>query len=135
MRLRQIFEKKVSEVAIIFGRFNPPHKGHKAAWETADQKDVWYVGTNQSTVGPKDPLPYDVKVECMKVIWPEVAEHVVPETSWLTLASYVYKNHGNVKLVIVTDEAWVFLQCKNITERPDLTVNIIFLKLDYFTTA
>jgi hypothetical protein len=107
MRLRQIFEKKVSEVAIIFGRFNPPHKGHKAAWETADQKDVWYVGTNQSTVGPKDPLPYDVKVECMKVIWPEVAEHVVPETSWLTLASYVYKNHGNVKLVIVTDEAWV----------------------------
>lgn len=107
MRLRQLFEDKVSEVAIIFGRFNPPHKGHKAAWETAATKDVWYVGTNQSTVGPKDPLPYEVKVECMKVIWPEVSEHIVPETSWLTLASYVYKKHGRVNLIIVTDESWV----------------------------
>lgn len=107
MRLRQLFEEKVSEVAIIFGRFNPPHKGHKVAWETAATKDVWYVGTNQSTVGPKDPLPYEVKVECMKVVWPDVAEHIVPETSWLTLASYVYQKHGAINLIIVTDEEWV----------------------------
>jgi len=107
MRLRNLFEEKVSEVAIIFGRFNPPHKGHRAAWETASTKNVWYVGTNQSTVGPKDPLPYDVKTECMKVIWPEVAGHIIPETSWLTLASYVYQKHGAVTLIIVTDEAWV----------------------------
>ena len=107
MRLRQLFEEKVSEVAIIFGRFNPPHKGHKVAWETAATKDVWYVGTNQSTVGPKDPLPFEVKVECMKVVWPDVADHIVPETSWLTLASYVYQKHGAIKLIIVTDEEWV----------------------------
>jgi hypothetical protein len=107
MRLRNLFEEKVSEVAIIFGRFNPPHKGHKAAWETAATKNVWYVGTNQSTVGPKDPLPYDVKAECMRIIWPEVSSHIVPETSWLTLASYVYQKHGAVKLIIVTDEEWV----------------------------
>jgi hypothetical protein len=107
MRLRNLFEDKTSEVAVIFGRFNPPHKGHKAAWETAATKDVWYVGTNESTVGPKDPLPYDIKTECMKVIWPEVTGHIVAETSWLTLASYVYQKHGAVKLIIVTDEAWV----------------------------
>jgi hypothetical protein len=107
MRLRQLFEEKVSEVAIIFGRFNPPHKGHKVAWETAATKDVWYVGTNQSTVGPKDPLPYEIKVECMKVVWPDVADHIVPETSWLTLASYVYQKHGAINLIIVTDEEWV----------------------------
>jgi hypothetical protein len=107
MRLRQLFEQKVSEVAIIFGRFNPPHKGHKAAWETAATKDVWYVGTNESTIGPKDPLPFNVKVEAMKTIWPDVAEHIVAETSWLTLASQVYKKHGAVKLIIVTDEEWV----------------------------
>lgn len=107
MRLRQLFEEKTKEVAIIFGRFNPPHKGHKVAWETAATKKIWYVGTNQSTVGPKDPLPFDIKVECMKVIWPNVAEHIIPETSWLTLASYVYQEHGDVSLIIVTDEAWV----------------------------
>ncbi len=107
MRLRNLFEDRTKEVAIIFGRFNPPHKGHRAAWETAATKDVWYVGTNESTVGPKDPLPYNVKTECMKVIWPEVTGHIVAETSWLTLASYVYQKHGAVKLIIVTDEAWV----------------------------
>ncbi len=107
MRLRNLFEDKTKEVAIIFGRFNPPHQGHKAAWETAATKDVWYVGTNESTVGPKDPLPYNVKVEAMKTIWPDVQGHIVAETSWLTLASYVFEKHGKTKLIIVTDESWV----------------------------
>jgi hypothetical protein len=65
------------------------------------------VGTNESTVGPKDPLPYDVKVEAMKAIWPEVAAHIVPETSWLTLASKVYEKYGDVTLNVYTDEEWV----------------------------
>jgi hypothetical protein len=106
MKLRQIFESKGS-VGIIFGRFNPPHKGHKAAWEMASENKHWYVGTNESTVGPKDPLPYDVKVEAMKAIWPEVASHIVPETSWLTLASKVYEKYGDVTLNVYTDEEWV----------------------------
>jgi hypothetical protein len=107
MRLRNLFEASSKEVAIIFGRFNPAHQGHKAAWETAATKDIWYVGTNESTVGPKDPLPFNVKVEVMQTIWPDVKGHIMPETSWLTLASYVYKKHGKVSLVCVTDESWV----------------------------
>lgn len=106
MKLRQIFESKGS-VGIMFGRFNPPHKGHKAAWEMASENKHWYIGTNESTVGPKDPLPYDVKVEAMKAIWPEVATHIVSETSWLTLASKVYEKFGNVTLNVYTDEEWV----------------------------
>jgi hypothetical protein len=41
MKLRQLFENiyqeasGVTNVAIIFGRFNPPHQGHAAAWRTA----------------------------------------------------------------------------------------------------
>lgn len=107
MRLRQLFEDKNKEVAIIFGRFNPPHKGHRAAWEMAAQSPVWYVGTNKSTQGPKDPLPYDIKVEAMETIWPAVADHIIAETSWLTLASLVYKKHGDVTLLCLTDEDWV----------------------------
>ena len=61
MRLIELFEAANNEVAIIFGRFNPPHKGHKAAWEIASQSPVWYVGTNKSTQGPKDPLPFEIK--------------------------------------------------------------------------
>ncbi len=133
MRLRQLFEAKTSEVAIIFGRFNPPHKGHRAAWEMASKSPVWYVGTNQSTVGPKDPLPYDVKVEAMKTVWPEVEGHIVAETSWLTLASKVYEQYPDATLLCLTDEDWVtktiqqyngkegqhgFYNFKNITQKP-----------------
>jgi hypothetical protein len=107
MRLRQLFEASSNEVAIIFGRFNPPHMGHKAAWELASQSTIWYVGTNESTVGPKDPLPYDVKVEAMKAVWPEVASHIMPETGWLTMASKIYEQYPKATLLALTDEDWV----------------------------
>lgn len=107
MRLRQLFEASNNEVAIIFGRFNPPHMGHKAAWELASQSPVWFVGTNKSTAGPKDPLPYDVKVEAMKTVWPEVEGHIVAETSWLTMASKVYEQYPKAILLCLTDEDWV----------------------------
>lgn len=106
MRLRQLFEAKDS-VGFIFGRFNPPHKGHRAAWEMLSKNTHWYVGTNKSTQGPKDPLPYDVKIKAMETIWPEVAGHIVPHQSWLTLASEIYKKHGDVVLNVYTDEDWV----------------------------
>jgi hypothetical protein len=104
MILRELFESRNKSVGIIFGRFNPPHQGHKAAWNTASKFDEWYVGTNQSTQGPKDPLPFNVKIDAMKAIMPEIEGHLVAEQSWFTLASMVYKNHGAVTLHIVTDE-------------------------------
>ncbi len=107
MILREIFEAKSKSVGIIFGRFNPPHQGHKAAWEMASENDYWFVGTNQSTQGPKDPLPYDIKVKAMLAVWPEIKGHIVPETSWLTLASKIYKKYGDVALNVYTDEDWV----------------------------
>lgn len=107
MLLRELFEAKARTVGIIFGRFNPPHKGHRAAWEMASANDAWFVGTNQSTQGPKDPLPYDVKIEAMEAIYPEIRGHIMPEQSWLTMASAVYKKYGNVQLNVYTDEEWV----------------------------
>jgi hypothetical protein len=107
MLLRELFESKQTSVGIIFGRFNPPHQGHKAAWEMASENDHWFVGTNQSTEGPKDPLPFKVKVEAMKKIFPAIRGNIVAETSWLTLASKVYKEYGDISLNVYTDEEWV----------------------------
>ena len=107
MRLRQLFEAPGETVGLIFGRFNPPHKGHKAAWEMASKETNWYVGTNESTIGPKDPLPAQVKVIAMETIMPEVKDHIVFSQSWLTLASELYNRHPNATLVLFTDEAWV----------------------------
>jgi len=107
MRLRELFESPGETVGLIFGRFNPPHKGHKAAWEMASQETYWYVGTNESTVGPKDPLPAQIKVLAMETIMPDVKDHIVFSQSWLTLASELYAKHPNSTLVLFTDESWV----------------------------
>jgi hypothetical protein len=107
MKLRELFEAPGETVGLIFGRFNPPHKGHKAAWEMAAKETYWYVGTNQSTIGPKDPLPAQVKVIAMETIMPEVKDHIVFSQSWLTLASELYAKHPDATLVLFTDEAWV----------------------------
>lgn len=107
MKLRELFEARSKSVGIIFGRFNPPHKGHRAAWEMASENDAWFVGTNQSTQGPKDPLPYDIKIKAMEAIYPEIRGHIVAEQSWLTMASAIFKKYGNVVLNVYTDEEWV----------------------------
>jgi hypothetical protein len=107
MRLRQLFEAREPSVGLIFGRFNPPHKGHRAAWEMAATNDEWFVGTNESTVGPKDPLPAQVKVVAMETIWPEIKGHIAFSQSWLTLASELYQRFPNHTLKLYTDEAWV----------------------------
>jgi len=113
MKLREMFEgeqpaNSVKTIGISFGRFNPPHKGHAGVWKAASKNPIWYVGTNDSTSGPKDPLPYDVKLQCMAAVFPAVAGHVVPEQGLLTLATSVYNKYGeNVHLKVYTDESWL----------------------------
>ena len=108
MKFKQYLKEAAGDtVGIMFGRFNPPHKGHRAAWEMASENDHWYVGTNQSTQGKKDPLPYDVKIKAMEALWPEVASHIVPETNLFTLATKVFNQLGEVNVVVYTDEEWL----------------------------
>jgi hypothetical protein len=73
----------------------------------AATNDEWFVGTNESTVGPKDPLPAQVKVVAMETIWPEIKGHIAFSQSWLTLASELYQRFPNHTLKLYTDEAWV----------------------------
>jgi hypothetical protein len=114
MKLRELFEKDntfdgaLKTIGVCFGRWNPPHRGHREVWKQASKNPVWYVGTNESTSGPKDPLPYDIKLQAMAAVWPAVAGHVIPEQSLLTLASRIYQEHGdNVHLKVYTDEDWL----------------------------
>jgi nicotinamide mononucleotide adenylyltransferase len=121
MRLRELFELKqdkpkdteevssgLKTIGVAFGRFNPPHRGHKAVWQSASTNPIWFIGTNQSTSGPKDPLPYDVKLQAMAAVWSKVKGHVIPEQSLLTLASRIYEKYGeSVHLKVYTDEEWL----------------------------
>jgi hypothetical protein len=119
MKLRELFENIYEEgpdefdgglktIGVCFGRWNPPHRGHRAVWQAASKNPIWFIGTNENTSGPKDPLPYDIKLQCMAAVWKGVAGHVIPEQSLLTLASRIYEQHGeNVHLKVYTDEDWL----------------------------
>ena len=108
MRLNELFESSQDSLDVIFGRFNPPHQGHRAAWEMmrADSQN-WFVGTNPSTQGPKDPLPYEIKLEAIKTIDPKVEGRLMSTQSWLTMISELYERFPDSKLVVYTDESWV----------------------------
>lgn len=117
MRFERLNEAaNLPKVAIIFGRFQPAHEGHVAAWEKTKQAgpDGWYVGTNPNTMGAKaktgkgaenkDPLPYDLKALHMTTLMPELKSHLVPETNWMTLATLAYNHHGKCHLSVVCSE-------------------------------
>lgn len=121
MRLRELFENiyeiaddsepfdgSLKTIGICYGRWNPPHKGHKHVWTEASKNPIWFVGTNQDTEGPKDPLPYEVKLQCMAAVWPKVAGHVIPEQDLFVMATHIYDQYGeNVHLKVYTDETWL----------------------------
>ncbi len=121
MRLRELFENVyeiqddskpfdggLKTIGICYGRWNPPHKGHREVWKEASKNPIWFVGTNQDTEGPKDPLPYEVKLQCMAAVWPKVAGHVIPEQDLFVMATHIYEKYGeNVQLNVYTDEEWL----------------------------
>jgi hypothetical protein len=113
MNLRELFEAThhKATVAFCFGRFNPPHQGHAKVWEAVKHAGQhWYIGTNPTTIGPNDPLDFNTKTAWMTAIDPDVAGHILGETSIVTLAARIYKEVGDgATIAYVTDEtdwAW-----------------------------
>jgi len=112
MKLRQIFESHhKATAAFCFGRFNPAHQGHARVWEAvAHAGQHWYIGTNPSTIGPNDPLPFAVKSAWMAAIDPHVKGHIVGEQSVVTLAAKIFQQVGEGATVAYitdhTDWAW-----------------------------
>lgn len=109
MKVREFFKesKQNLTVGICFGRFNPTHVGHVQLWECASQCNYWYIGTNSTTTGASDPLPFDAKVAVMESVFPKIKGHVVSEKNLLTMAADVYRKLGeNIELKVFTDETW-----------------------------
>jgi len=112
MNLRQLFESHHKATAsFCFGRFNPPHQGHAEVWSAVKHAGhKWYIGTNPSTIGPNDPLTFDVKTAWMTAIDPEIKGHILGETSVVTLAAKIYADVGEGATIAyvtdATDWAW-----------------------------
>ena len=108
MKLRELFlESKhhKATVAFCFGRFNPAHQGHIEVWNKVKESGgEWYIGTNPTTIGPNDPLSFDVKTAWMTAIDPSIEGHILGEQSVVTLASRIYEQAGDgATIAYVTD--------------------------------
>jgi hypothetical protein len=108
MKITQVLvEDQGVTAAFAFGRFNPAHQGHIEVWRTVEQSGKnWFIGTNPNTLGVDDPLPFEVKTAWMTEIYPPVAGHIVPKTSVLELAAYIFKklrNNENATVAYITD--------------------------------
>lgn len=109
MKLRDLLTPTIT-AAFAFGRFNPCHKGHIQVWETVQQTSKnWYIGTNPLTAGVKDPLIFEDKRAIMEALYPQIRNHVIAETSVLTLASKIYEQHSigrlfKINVAYITDD-------------------------------
>ena len=72
----------MKRVVFTWGRFNPPTIGHKKLLDnTARIARYWggdfFIYAGQTHKKPKDPLPFQRKVEIMRMMFPEYAKNIV----------------------------------------------------------
>jgi nicotinic acid mononucleotide adenylyltransferase len=71
-------------VAFAFGRFNPPTVGHKKLIDTvvdASDGGDFYIFTSQSQDPDKNPLDYQIKVNFLKKLFPDIQDKIVYDVS------------------------------------------------------
>jgi len=87
MKIRELFEDdRDKHVTFCFGRFNPPTLGHKEVFKTmsAQGGDI-KIFTTMSKDSKKNPLDYATKIDFIRKIHPDYAEHVVEDTNLNTI--------------------------------------------------
>ena len=80
MLLTEIYQtKKSKHVAFCFGRMNPPTIGHARLMNTtarAGNGSDYYIFLSHTQDSKKNPLDYNTKVEFVKSMYPQHADHV-----------------------------------------------------------
>ena len=80
MFLIEVFkEKPRKSVAFCFGRMNPPTSGHARLLNTTARASAggdYYIFLSHTQDSKKNPLDYNTKVDFVKSMYPQHAEHV-----------------------------------------------------------
>jgi hypothetical protein len=98
MKIRELFEDDTDKhVTFCFGRFNPPTLGHKEVFKTMSaQGGDMKIFTTQSQDSKKNPLDYSTKIEFIRKIHPDYAEHIIEDTNLNTITKVAeYLNDQN----------------------------------------
>jgi hypothetical protein len=107
MYITELFENiQPKHAAFCFGRMNPPTLGHRQLINTvtqAAQGGDFYIFTSQSQDSEKNPLDYKTKVQFLRALYPNIANHIVYDTNVKTImhvAGWLY-NHGYTAVTFV----------------------------------
>ena len=108
MFLRELFEADSKHITFCFGRMNPPTIGHAEVFKTmAAQGGDFDIFVSQSQDKKENPLSYEEKINFIKKIHPQYADHIVENRELNTVvkvASYLYEQgYRNATFVAGSD--------------------------------
>lgn len=87
----------MSRVVVAWGRFNPPTIGHEKLIEAVARianRDDYFIYPTHTQKKPKDPLPSDLKVEYMHLMFPKHKDHIIYDRDINTIIKLLQKYQG-----------------------------------------
>ena len=87
----------MSRVVVAWGRFNPPTIGHEKLIEAVAKiakGDDYFIYPTHTQKKPKDPLPSDIKVEYMHLMFPKHKDHIIYDRDTNTIIKLLQKYQG-----------------------------------------
>lgn len=100
-----------SSIVVCFGRFNPPHPGHRALFESAkclaeNNNSEYLIFPFRGEVSPLNPFTFDQKLDLMEMMFPEHINHIVTSNHWgddLCDLINSYSCYDNIHIVMGED--------------------------------
>ena len=120
MFLIEVFkEKPRKSVAFCFGRMNPPTIGHARLLNTTARASAggdYYIFLSHTQDSKKNPLDYNTKVDFVKSMYPQHAEHVSygSQRTIMEIMEFLYhQNYTDVTYVCGNDRLPAFKELLN----------------------
>lgn len=102
----RLAEAKKKEIVMVFGRFQPPNIGHESLFKKLEQVAAgrkFLIFSSQTQDPKKNPLPYEVKMDYLRKIFPTYAKNIVEDPNiktFLNAVVYLHKK-GYTALTLV----------------------------------
>ena len=113
-----------------FGRFNPPTIGHEKLIRAVEKNagsDDYLIYPSQTFKKPKNPLPYDYKVEIMKKMfpWAKIETAACCNTIIKVAQDMMMKDYSDIVMVVGSDRVGDFDKLLTKQNKIDYTFNTI----------
>jgi nicotinic acid mononucleotide adenylyltransferase len=87
----------MSRVVVAWGRFNPPTIGHEKLIDAVARiakRDDYFIYPSHTQKKPTDPLPSDLKVQYMHLMFPQYKDHIIYDKDINTIIKLLQKYQG-----------------------------------------